>query len=66
MGKRALLLTLVAGLATFAPAEAKHKGAQSNNPNVKRAMKKAKKVRPKKYKARKAKRSAARYGVKHT
>ena len=46
---RALLVTLL-GLATLITGYAKAR-PQSTNPNVKRAMKKAKKVRPAKYKA---------------
>ncbi len=51
MKLRALLVMMGFALATFAPAYAKEKRPQSTNPNVKRAMKKAKKVRPSKYKA---------------
>ena len=47
----ALLVTLSLGLASFAPSYAADTQPQSNNPNVKRALKKAKKVRPAKYKA---------------
>jgi hypothetical protein len=54
MNLRALLVIGCLGLSTFAPADAK---PRSNNPNVKRAMKKAKKVKPHKYKAPKAKRT---------
>ena len=51
MKLRALLAIMGFALASFAPAYAKDKRPQSNNPNVKRAMKKAKKVKPGKYKA---------------
>jgi hypothetical protein len=69
MNSRALLV-IALGLATFASAEAKDKRPKPNstNPNVKRAMKKAKKYKPRgKYKAPKksSKPSAAKRGVKH-
>jgi len=51
MKLRALLVIMGFALATFTPAYGKDKRPQSNNPNVKRAMKKAKKVKPGKYKA---------------
>jgi hypothetical protein len=67
MNLRALLVIGGLGLATLAPGYAKGDRPQSNNPNVKHAMKKAKKVRPRKYKAPKKskKPKSARYGVKH-
>ena len=63
---RALLITIGLSFATFAPASAKDTRPQWDNPNVKHAMKKAKKVRPGKYKApkRSKKPARARYGVK--
>jgi hypothetical protein len=68
----ALLIAGGIGLAALAPAEAKDTRPKSDNPNVKRAMKKAKKVRPnskykapKKAKAKTHKPPAAKYGVKH-
>jgi len=51
MKLRALLVLMGFALATFTPAYAKPKPPQSSNPNVKRAMRKAKKVKPGKYKA---------------
>ena len=67
MHLRALLIISGLGLALLAPGFAKDRRPQSNNPNVKHAMKKAKKVRPRKYKAPKKskKPKAAKYGVKH-
>jgi hypothetical protein len=50
MKLRALLVMLSLGLASFAPSYAADNRPQSSNPNVKRAMRKAKKVRPAKYK----------------
>jgi hypothetical protein len=50
MYKRTLLI-LGLGVASLFPAFASDNRPQSTNPNVKRAMKKAKKVRPAKYKA---------------
>ena len=51
MKLRALLVIVSLGLASLAPTYAGDTRPQSNNPNVKRAMKKAKKVKPGKYKA---------------
>ena len=68
MHLRALVLIAGLGLSSLTPAGATDNRAEPNNPNVKRAMKRAKKVRPTKYKAPKKNRkpSRARYGVKHT
>ena len=62
---RVLLILAGLGLATLTPAAAMAKKPQSTNPNVKRAMKKTKKVKPAKYKAPKKSRPPARatYGV---
>ena len=68
MNLRALLIIGGLGLATLASAEAKDKRPQSSNPNVKHAMRKAKKIKPaSKYKAPKHNKrpAAAKYGVKH-
>ena len=67
MNVRALLIICGLGLTLLAPGFAKDRRAQSNNPNVKSAMKKAKKVRPRKHKAPKKSRkpASAKYGVKH-
>jgi hypothetical protein len=68
MNLRALLILGGLGLATFASADAKDTKPKSSNPNVKRAVRKAKKVKATgKYKAPKKtkKPSAAKYGVKH-
>ena len=46
----ALLVIVSLGLASLAPTYAGDTRPQSNNPNVKRAMKKAKKIKPAKYK----------------
>jgi hypothetical protein len=51
MHLRALIVLLGIGVGIQASASAKDQSPQSNNPNVKRAMKKSKKVRPAKYKA---------------
>jgi hypothetical protein len=51
MKLRALLVIVSLGLASLAPSYAADQRPTSNNPNVKRAMKKAKKVKPAKYKA---------------
>jgi hypothetical protein len=50
MHLRALIVLLGIGVGIQASALAKDQRPRSNNPNVKRAMKKAKKVRPAKYK----------------
>jgi len=62
MSLRALLILAGLCAATFSPAYAKTK---STNPNVKRATKRAKKVRPAKYKAPKHSKKPARatYGA---
>ena len=67
MKLRALLVIVSLGLASFAPSYAGDTRPQSNNPNVKRALKKAKKVRPAKYKTPKTnkKQKRAKY-VAHT
>ena len=70
MNLRALLVIGGLSLATFASAEAKDKRPKPNstNPNVKRAVKKAKKLKPTaKYKAPKKSKKppAATHGVKH-
>jgi len=68
MNLRALLIIGGLGLTTFASAEAKDKRPKTSNPNVKHAMRKAKKIKPAaKYKApKRTKRpAAATYGVKH-
>ena len=61
-------LLLIAGLAlsTFSPAYAKAKQPKSDNPNVQRATRKTKKIRPAKYKpykAPKVKKARVKYGV---
>ena len=70
MNLPALLVITGLGLATFASAEAKdtHPRPQSTNPNVKRALRKAKKLKPtaKNKAPKKSKRpSAAKHGVKY-
>jgi len=68
MNLRALLIIGGLGLATLASAEAKDKRPKTSNPNVKHAMRKAKKIKPAaRYKApKRTKRpAAAKYGVKH-
>jgi hypothetical protein len=62
---RALLIIAGLGVATLMPAYAQNTRPQSTNPNVKRAMRKAKKVRPAKYKAPKKSKKPARatYGA---
>ena len=51
MFSRALLVIAGLGVATLMPAYAKDNRPKSTNPNVRRAMRGAKKVRPAKYKA---------------
>ena len=68
MNLRALLITGGLGLATFAAAEAKDTRPKPNNPNVKHAVRKAKKTKATgKYTApKKTKRPpAAKYGVRY-
>ena len=64
MNLRALLMVTGLGVATLISGYAKAR-PQSTNPNVKRAMKKAKKVRPAKYKAPKMSKKPprAKYGA---
>jgi len=50
MKLRALLVIVSLGLTSLAPSSAADMRPKSNNPNVKRAQKKAKKVKPAKYK----------------
>jgi hypothetical protein len=69
MNLRALLMVGGLGLATLASADAKDTRPKSSNPNVKRAVRKAKKTKATgKYKApRKTKKpTPAKYGVTHT
>jgi hypothetical protein len=51
MYMRKLLIIVGLGVASLLPAFAADNRPQSTNPNVKRAVKKSKKVRPAKYKA---------------
>ena len=62
---RTLLILAGLGVASLLPAFASDNRPQSTNPNVKRAMKKAKKFRPAKYKAPKKHKKPARatYGA---
>ena len=66
MHLRALIIAAGICVATLLSAYAKDQRPKSNNHNVKRATKKAKKIRPAKYKAPKRSRKPARatYGAK--
>jgi len=62
----AFLLITGLALSTLSPALAKDRRPKSNNANVRHATKKAKKIRPAKYKpykAPKVKKSRVKYGV---
>jgi hypothetical protein len=66
MRLRALMVLAGIGVFTLLPGYAKDNRPQSSNANVRRAMKKSKKVRPAKYKAPKKSKKPARatYGAK--
>ena len=65
MRLRALMVLAGIGVFTLLPGYAKDNRPRSTNPNVRRAMKKSKKVRPAKYKAPKKSKKPARatYGA---